>query len=132
MAFTNDVTTDVGKMRLIIMDRDSQNPIFQDEDLTAFFNIMGDILRGSAMALRAIAANQVYVLKYIKLLQLVTDGPKVGAELRLEADALDERANFVDATTAGMFGWAEFVDDEFAARERIWKEWERRAVSISP
>lgn len=129
MAFTYDVTDYIGQTRLLIMDRDSQDPIFQDEEITAFYNIFGgDLLRGAAMALRAIAANQVYVLKVIKLLQLSTDGSKVAAELRAQADKLDERATFVDGMNGGLFDWAETIDDQFAARERIWKEWEREAV----
>lgn len=130
MAFTYDVTDYIGQIRLLIMDRDSVDPIFQDEEITAFYGLMGDVFRSAAMALRAIAANQVYVLKVIKLLQLSTDGAKVAAELRAQADALDARATFVDGANGGLFGWAETIDDDFAARERLWKEWERRGYGI--
>lgn len=128
MSFTTDPTTDVGLVRLRISDRDSANPIFQDEDLNAFLAFEGDSLRASASALEAIAVNQALVLKVIKLLQLSTDGAKLAETLLKLATNYRNQAAYNDAANGGTFDIAEFVDGDFAERERAYKEALRSGV----
>ena len=128
MTFTTDPTTDIGFVRLRVFDRDPANPMFSDDDITAFVSFEGDKLRASALALETIATSEVLKLKVIKLLQLSTDGASVGRELRMQADRIREQAQFIDAAHGGTFDWAEFVDDDFAARERLLKQFERQGA----
>lgn len=121
MSFTSDPTTDIGLIRLRIADRDSTTPIFQDEDLTAFLSFEGDSLRASAAALEAIAVNQALVLKVIKLLQLSTDGAKLAETLLKLAANYRSQADYSDAANGGTFDIAEFIDGDFAERERVSK-----------
>lgn len=122
MAFTYDVTTDRGKVRLRIADTntsDADQQIFTDAEIDAFLEMEGTVRLAAAMALETIAANQVQVLKVIRILDLQTDGAAVARELRMQAQALREQ----DAASAedldGLFDWAEMAVDDFSARERI-------------
>ena len=75
------------------------------------------------MGLETIAANQVLVLKVIRLMDLQTDGAAVGRELRLQAQRLREQAAAEEAgADGGAWDVAEMVVDEFTARERLWKQ----------
>lgn len=110
-------------MRLKITDRDLINPIFQDEEIEAFLSMEGSsVLRASAAALEAIAIDQALVLKVIKLLQLSTDGAKLADSLLKLAGRYRDQADFADAASGDLFDWAEMIDDQFAARERLTKE----------
>lgn len=129
MSFTNDPTTSIGLIRMRISDRDSANVIFQDEDLQAFLTFEGDALRASAAALEAIAVNQALTLKVIKLLQLSTDGAKLADTLLKAAGNYRTQAEFIDAASGTDFDWATFIDDPFAARERLLKQQQLQSAS---
>jgi hypothetical protein len=126
MAFTYDPTTSIGKMRVIIPDKDERSVFFQDEELQVFLDLSGDILRASAMALETMASDQVMVLKAIQTLDLGTDGPAVARGLREHAKELRDQAKNAEASEdGGAFEIAEFADDAFTQRERIRKQWLR-------
>lgn len=113
MVATYDVSTAAGKVRLKIGDTNTANALFEDDEIAAFLSMEGDDIRlASAAALDAIAANQVMVLKVLRLMDLQTDGAAVARELRQQAAALRKEAD-LDA----VFDWAEMTVDEFAARE---------------
>ena len=124
MAYTYDVSTGIGQVRLLITDTDEDNPIFQDAEIQAFLDLNNSsVKRAAAQALDTIASNETLVQKRIRLLDLSTDGPAVAAELRKHAAQLREEAEDADAETAeGLFDWAEMAVDEFTARERVIKE----------
>lgn len=118
MSFTYDVTTDLGKVRMLITDRDSVNPIFQDEEISAFLSLEDNNVRlAAAQALETIAANEVLVLKVVKTLDLETDGSKSGKALLELAKSWREME-----AASGSFAIAEMVVDQFSWRERIRKE----------
>lgn len=127
MAFTYDVSTDVGKVRLLIMDNNASSYLFEDGELSAFLLMEADVVRrGAALALETMASNEAYVSKRIEILDLKADGPAVAtalmkraAELRAQADR-DEQGE-----AGGAFDIAEMVVDDFTARERLAKEWLR-------
>jgi hypothetical protein len=123
MAFTYDITTPAGKVRLLCTDVDSTNPVFQDTEIAAFLTMESDsIKRAAALALETIAANQVLVLKVIELLEIKTDGAAVARELRLRAGLLrDQAAAEIDADDVA-FDIAEQVFDPFSYRERVYNE----------
>lgn len=120
MAFTYIVTTDRGKVRLLIDDRDTAvvaNQFFQDDEVDAFLELNGGgVLRSAAMALEAMAASEVMVQKRITILDLSTDGPGEAAALRALADSYREQAEIGDGSA--QFDWAEMVTNDFSARER--------------
>lgn len=122
MTFSTDPTTDIGKIRLIIGDKDGQYPIFQDDEIQAFLDMAGDVRRAAADALDAIASDQVMVLKVVRTLDLQTDGAAMSRELRQHAKSLREQANAADAGNGDLFDIAEFADDAFSQRERVWKQ----------
>lgn len=109
MAFTYDPTTDRGKVRLLIADTDSTRVIFQDADIDAFISMALDnnVKRAAAQALLSIAANEVYVQKRIRILDLSTDGPAEAEALRKMAEDLMNQAEIEEVD--GAFDWAEQV-----------------------
>lgn len=130
MSFTTDPNTNVGLVRLRIFDRDSTNPIFDDETIEAVFNGVErtSVKRTAAFMLETIATQQVLILKVMKNLQLQTDGAAVARELRLQAKELRDQADIDDAANNDAFDWAEQVVDVFTERERIMNEILRNAA----
>ena len=102
MAFTYDLSTDVGKVRLLIMDNQSGAYLFEDAEITQFVSFENaNIKRGAALALETMASNDAYVLKMITLLDLTTNGPAVSRELRARAADLRSQADREDTYTDG-------------------------------
>lgn len=120
MAFTYDLTTDTGKVRLLITDTDNSSPLFQDEEINAFLVLNDGVKRAAAAALDVIASSQALVLKVIRTLDLSTDGPSVARALREHADNLREEAEIQESgEEGGLFDYAEMVTNAFTARERL-------------
>ncbi|PKN91102.1 MAG: hypothetical protein CVU44_21025 [Chloroflexi bacterium HGW-Chloroflexi-6] len=122
MTYTYDPTTSIGKMRMIIQDKDEQNVFFQDEELQAFLDMASDVRRAAADALESMASNQVMVLKVVRTLSLSTDGAATARALREHAKILRDQADLADAGDGGLFEIAEFAGDVFTQRERIWNQ----------
>ena len=124
MPFTYNVGTDRGKVRLLCTDTDGVNPLFQDDEIDTFLSLMGsNVLRAAAVALFTIAAQEVLLMKRIKLLELTTDGPAEADALRRLALEYQEKADLAEAAEAGgAFDIAELVVDDFTYRERLDKE----------
>ena len=118
MTFTYVLSTDIGKIRLMIPDRVTAEAIFTDEELQAFYDLEGDVRSAAAMALETIASDQVLVLKVMTLLDVSTSGDRVSAELLKRAAILRAQA---DGESSG-FDLAEMVVNDFAAREHLYNE----------
>lgn len=124
MAFTYDVATLAGQVRLLIGDTEATDPLFQDDEITAFLDIEEhDIRLAAALALDVMAANQVMVLKVVTQNGVSTNGAAVAQALRAQAKALRDQAELASGGDAGdaLFDWAETVgvSDTFARHERI-------------
>lgn len=118
MAFTYDVTTDRGKVRMLAADRVQADAIFDDDEIDAFLSMeSSNIRRAAAMALDTIASDQALVLKVIKTLDLETDGAKLAGALRAQAQALRDQEN-----ETGAFAIAEMVNTSSGWQEKIWKD----------
>lgn len=118
MAFTYDLATTVGQVRLLIPDRVDSGHVFEDAEITAFLMLEGNNARlGAALALETIASDQTMVLKVMRLLDLQTDGARVADALLKRAAELRRQAGIEDAT--GAFGYAEWVLNSFSERERL-------------
>ena len=93
-----DYTTDVGKVRALIPDNGAEY-LFEDEEIEAFLSVGGDsVLRATALALYAIATNEVLTYKYVKTDDLLIDGSKAADFLLKRAARLDGQADIEDAT----------------------------------
>lgn len=121
MAFTYDPTTDVGKVRMIIGDKDEAYVMFQDDEISAFLDLNGEsVKRAAAAALDTIASDQTLKLKVIRLLDLSTDGAGVARSLREHADRLRVEADVADAAEeGGLFDYAEMNLNAFTRRARV-------------
>lgn len=118
MAFSYDLTTDIGRVRLLVPDRNADCYVFEDEELQAFLSVEGTVRAAAALALETMASNEAYVQKAIRILDLSTDGPATARALMARAAALRAQSEDVD----GLFDVAEMIVNDFAARERLWKE----------
>ena len=117
MAFTYNLATDAGKVRLMIPDNVVARYIFEDDEIDAFLTIEGGIKKAAALGLETLASSEALVLKVIRLMDLTTDGAKLSDALLRRAAKLREQAE--DDDTGAAFDWAELVYDDFSARERI-------------
>lgn len=126
MAFDVDLSTDVGKCRLLIPDRVEAEAIFQDEEITAFLALENSVIkRASALALETIASDEALVLKVLKLGDDQTDGAKLSDALLKRAGLLRQQASFEIADVEdgeGLFDIAEEIYDNFGRREHRWNE----------
>lgn len=127
MAFTYTLSTDAGQVRLLIPDNKSTGYIFEDDEIDVFLSLeYSNTRRAAALALETIASNETYVLKVIELLDLKTDGAKTSDALLKRAKLLREQADRADASEeGGAWDIAEWVVDDFTARERLAKQWQR-------
>lgn len=99
-----DYATAVGQVRLLIPDveqlGDLSNPttpvsyIFSDAQIQAFLVIAKDnIKRAAAEAKMVLATSEALIQKVIKAADLSTDGAKLGAEIRAQANDLRAQAD---------------------------------------
>lgn len=123
MAFTYDLTTDAGRVRLLVPDSDAASYVFDDDEVDTFLALETGVKRAAALALETIAANQALTLKVIRLLDLSTDGARTSDALLKRADGLRKQADVDDLAVAGAaFDMAEMLIDDFQAREWLWNE----------
>lgn len=88
-----DPATDVGMMRLLVTDLDEAFPILTDVQYAAFLTLEGgNVKRGAAAALEAIATSEVLRSKKITTQDLSVDGPAVADDLRKRAALLRGQA----------------------------------------
>lgn len=130
MAFTYVLTTDRGKVRLLIPDNNATTYVFEDEEIDAFLELeQSNVHRGAALALETMASNEAYTLKVIKLLDLQTDGAKTSDALLKRAAQLRKQADDADAASdGGSWDVAEWGVSDFARRETLYNEWLRGAA----
>ncbi len=128
MTFTYDTTTDIGKVRMLIPDRDENNAIFQDEEIQAFLDLNdSSVKRAAAEALETIASDQALTLKVISTLDLTTNGASVSDALLKRAERLRTASEDEDAGDGTLFDYGEMVVNEFTKRERVRKQYERES-----
>jgi hypothetical protein len=120
VAYTYNLSTDVGKVRLLIPDNDAGNYVFDDDEIDALLGMEGGVVkRAAALGLETIASNEALTLKVLRLLDLQTDGAALARELRLQAAALRQQAAADERASAESvaFDIAEQVYDDFGWRE---------------
>jgi hypothetical protein len=125
MAFTYDLTTDAGKVRLLVPDRDETSAVFADDEVDAFLALEGGVYRAAALALETIAADTALTIRVTNLLGLNVDGTRASAELLKRAERLRAQAAAAvedELGVEGLFDVAEWVIEPFGARERLHAE----------
>lgn len=122
MAFTYDLSTDIGKIRLLIPDSQADSYVFEDAEIEAFLALETGIRTAAALALETIASNEALVLKSIKLLDLSTDGAKVADSLLKRAATLRQQADDEEVAAGGAFDIAEMIVTDFQRRERLYNQ----------
>lgn len=126
MAFTYDVSTDAGRVRMLIGDTKEEAPnfpMFDDSEIAAFLAMEGDSVKAAAaLAAETIAFSEALIQKKIKLLggDIETDGPAVAESLRKSAAAWREQED-----NAPAFAIAEEVGNVFQERDRLYKQVQR-------
>lgn len=122
--FTYDLSTDVGRCRLMVPDRLESEAIFSDEEYGAFLALEGDVRRATAMALETIASDEALVQKVQKTADFSTDGAAIARALLGRAASLRAQAGESDAADAdgGAFDIAEMAFSPFGTRERLYNE----------
>jgi len=129
MADTYDLSTDIGKVRLLIGDRDPAASIFRDAEIQAFLDFNDSSLkRAAADAVETLASDQAYVLKAVTTLDITTNGPAVARALREHAATLRSQADASDAQEGSLFDIAELNTNAFQARQIITNKWLRREL----
>ncbi len=129
MSFTYELSTNRGRVRLLISDTQESRPIFTDDEIDAFLAIAGsEYVIAAATALDVIATNEALTQKVITVLDLKTDGAALAEAMRAHAKQLraDHAARSEDVSTA--FDTAEFADGVFAEEERLYKQSLRLAI----
>lgn len=111
MAFTYNLSDEIGRVRLLIPDNKETGYIFEDEEIDTFLVLESGVKRSAALALETIASNEAMVLKVIKLLDVQTDGAKLAEALLKRAATLRKQAQDEDDVTG--------VEDSFAVVEWI-------------
>jgi len=122
MTWTYDLTTDIGKTRLRVSDTDTTRRIMDDEDYQAFLDMAGgSVVLAAAMALEAIAVNEVLCLKVVNLMgAIVTDAASAAKQLLAQAKTL--RAEYAQLGDGGPgFISIEMVDGVDMRREKMAK-----------
>lgn len=139
-----DLTTNAGKVRLLVADTDSA--IWTDAEVQASLDMTGSaslyisgqaaqtgafiqsppvplvysLYRAAALLLRSLASSKARLASVVELLDVKLSVDKAAAALSDQAKDYDEyEAN------RGQFIVAEMVDTTFAANERWWKQLQR-------
>jgi len=122
--FTYDVTTDRGKVRLLIPDRLATQYMYEDAEIDYFLAAEDSIKEATALALETMASDEAYVQKVITLMDLSTNGPATAKALMDRAATLRAQAvaEAEDALGDDEFTYAEWLLTNFNAREFFAKE----------
>ena len=111
MSFTYDTSTNIGKVRLLIRDKDSSNYVFEDEELFLFLDMAGgNTYLASAFALRNIATSEAKLVQKYKVGTKSVDRAGIVDSLLKLADKYEEMAY----TSSG-----ELVDTEIEFSEEV-------------
>lgn len=120
MSFSYDLSTDAGKVRLLIPDSKASSYLLEDEEIDAFLALETGVKRAAALALETIASDQALVLKVIRILDLTTDGAKVSDALLARAAKLRSQAEAEEELAAGDgFDIAGLIVDDHTLEQAI-------------
>lgn len=112
-----DPTTDVGKVRLLLNDVQTNGYVFNDAEVQAFLDIEGgNVKRAAAQAIDTNADNEVLASKVITTQDVQTDGAKVAAAMHTRAESLRAQA-LADEEGEGYFEIVDTTTDRWTYDE---------------
>jgi hypothetical protein len=123
VAYPIVLSSNVGRVRLVIPDRSADMFIFQDEEIETFLEIEGGVKLAAALALETIASDIAMVDKVIRIMDLQTDGAKTSDALLARAKLLREQAYDADPTLYGVVEFDDltiFNNTEYRQKRRTW------------
>lgn len=105
-----DYDTAVGQVRLLVADLDEASFLVDDGMIGGYLKLYRQsVYRAAAAVLDAMATSEVLLAKVIRSQDLTTDGAKVAAELRAQANGLRARADEEEALAAGEESFMVFL-----------------------
>lgn len=105
-----DFDTPEGQVRLLIADLNEASFLVDDGMIGGYLKLhRGSVYRAAAAVLDAMATSEVLLAKVIKTQDLSTDGAKVAAELRAQANGLRAQADAEDARSGEDDSFMVFV-----------------------
>lgn len=107
MAFTYDLGTPRGMVRLLVNDVDEATGVFQDDEIDAFLEMEGEAVKlAAAQAIDSNADNEALASKVLRTQDLQVDGAKLADVLHQRAENLRNQ-HFNDLEGDGYFGIVE-------------------------
>lgn len=128
MAFSYDLSTNRGKVRLLIGDgqqaADEDRVLMEDEEIDAFLALYSDSPRLAAAAcLDRIATTQVLLVKKMTSTDWATDGPAMAKSLREQAAQFRaEYAAGMESESGSVIDVIELIYDDFSQRQQMVNE----------
>lgn len=113
MAFTYDVTTSRGRVRLLCFDRVEASAVYTDAEIDAFLSLAGsDVLLAASLACRDLQARGVKTFSGVRVGGFSLDGGTADGWGKLadkyESMAYDRAGgDFVDMMGGDVFGYSE-------------------------
>lgn len=124
MAFTYDLDTDAGKVRLLLSDVDEPTAVFTDAEIDAFLELeSGSVKRAAAQAIDANATNEALASKVLRTQDLTTDGARVADAMRKHAASLRaqaDRQDTLDEAADDEAGFFHYSGSDCAGVELAW------------
>jgi hypothetical protein len=136
--YTYDLSTDIGRVRMLIDDRDfsaisssiprgERSAIFDDDEVQAFITLEGSVYDAAAVALLAIAGNKNLMVKRRELDGANVDFGDLRKDLLKQAEQYRILAEDVDGGSGKPAdGFAEVNHGEFSEEEIIVNSWLRQ------
>lgn len=119
MAFTYDLTTNIGKIRLLIADTDEDSYDFEDDEIATAYTMSLNAYYASAVLLRSLAANRARLSVSVKRGTLTDDLKQLSKDLKDLADAMEEKGKAEIEDVGGLEAIIEPVYDDFSYRRYI-------------
>jgi hypothetical protein len=124
MAATYDLTTDVGKVRLLIADTDVSTDTsydFSDEEIDVSIDMTINNFAASALLLRSLAANRARLSVSVKRGTMSEDLKQLATDLMEMARIYDEQSGADALETGGLEAIVEPSYEQFSYRRNIMK-----------
>lgn len=120
MSFTYDPTTNIGRVRRTIPDKDESNAFWTDAEIESFLaDEDNSWRRATALALETMASDDLLVLKVVKVQNIETNTDRMMLALLKRAQKLRDDAVVEEANAGDAFEVAEVIVTDFQLRERI-------------
>lgn len=118
--FTYDPTTDVGRVRRTIPDKDEANAFWTDAEIESFLvDEDNNWRRATALAIETMASDDLLVLKVVKVQNIETSLDRMMSALLKRAKQLRDDAAVEEANAGDAFEVAEVIVNDFQWRERV-------------